>query len=504
MSLQDRQAKIKAKRAATPWKQFVMEMASRYPFAFYKNQGLISKYHPDAQRVTKIMASKDYEIHRNDSYNNSPDLSENSFFEKFAQLLYSQPHEALKQFVGSENADYVDIAFAAKNAYLSSCVLESENVAYFFQVKNGSADVYNSMLIFDHCSNIFSSRSVVRSYNIFYSSTIQNSNNLRFCVNMINCSECLLCDGLENQTYCIQNKQFTKEDYLAQKVKLLTAKDRFAQVHEQILSKVGMNTGENIIGQSNILCADVEQGYYNYSVKDGRNICLSGDGTLMENIVDAFSTGSGTCHDLCAVMGVGYNANHIYCCIETAVNVSNCYYCYYLESCSYCLGCVGLKNKSYCIFNIQYDKEERHRKVDEIFSEMSLPLEKGGRGDLWDFFPATMNPFYFNDSLAYLMSSDWDQSELVDKGYLWREGQIATDIPATTKLVQSSDLTQFESCSTDGVWSIDPNVMDYVIQDAQGNVYKIIKMEYDFLVKYGLPLPRLHWMERMKQHMKIG
>jgi len=42
-----------------------------------------------------------------------------------------------------------------------------------------------------------------------------------------------------------------------------------------------------------------------------------------------------------------------------------------------------------------------------------------------------------------------------------------------------------------------------VIQDEQGNVYKIVKIEYDFLMKYGLPLPRKHWLERMKEYFKV-
>jgi hypothetical protein len=40
--------------------------------------------------------------------------------------------------------------------------------------------------------------------------------------------------------------------------------------------------------------------------------------------------------------------------------------------------------------------------------------------------------------------------------------------------------------------------MKKVIQDSTGNFYKIIKPEYDFLMKYALPLPELHWMERIK------
>jgi hypothetical protein len=30
-----------------------------------------------------------------------------------------------------------------------------------------------------------------------------------------------------------------------------------------------------------------------------------------------------------------------------------------------------------------------------------------------------------------------------------------------------------------------------------------VKMEYDFLMKHGLPLPELHWLERIKLWFKF-
>jgi hypothetical protein len=438
MNLSYRQEKIQAKRKQTPWRDFVMDFASRYPFAFYKNNNLISKYHPNNWRVQQIVTSLVYETKRNDGYNQSSISVTNDFFVNLEDLLFSQVHEWLKQFPNCENSDYVDIVFGSKNVYLSSCVLESENVAYSVQVKNKSANVYNSMLVYDACNNIFSSRSIVKSYNIFYSSTIQNSSDLWFCVNMIGCRECLLCEWLENKTYCIRNRQYSKEEYELQKKYLLSQKDKFISTYNDILQRRWMNTWDTITGASNIMCFDIEQWYYNYAVKDGRNVCFSGDGNTMAHIMDAFSTGCLQCNNLYAVMGVGYNANHIYCCIETAVNVSNCYYCYYLESSSFCFWCVWLKNKSYCILNKQYTKEERYAKVDEIFQKMEEDWQ------LWEFFPATMNPFYFNDTAAYLIDSSFTKEEVTAKWSLWRDEPIRVDIPEWAKVVKTSELGNYE------------------------------------------------------------
>jgi hypothetical protein len=114
------------------------------------------------------------------------------------------------------------------------------------------------------------------------------------------------------------------------------------------------------------------------------------------------------------------------------------YYSILCEACSFCLGCVGLKNKSYCILNKQYSKEERYEKVDEIFMQM----EKDGT--LGEFFPTTMNPFYFNDTAAYLIDPTFTKEEVTAKGYLWRDEPIKVDIPADAIVVKTSELDRFE------------------------------------------------------------
>ena len=179
-----------------------------------------------------------------------------------------------------------------------------------------------------------------------------------------------------------------------------------------------------------------------------------------------------------------------------------------LQNCSYCFWCTQLKNKSYCILNKQYTKEERYEKVDEIFAQMDAD------GTLWAFFPATMNPFYFNDTAAYLIDQSFTKEEVIARGYLWRDEPIKVDIPENMKVVKTSELDQYEWRKETPLASpfplpgektrwIDPEILKVIIQDEQWNVYRIVKMEYDFLVKHGLPLPRKHRLDRMKENFRI-
>ncbi|HMY80791.1 MAG TPA: hypothetical protein PK048_03005 [Candidatus Absconditabacterales bacterium] len=147
--------------------------------------------------------------------------------------------------------------------------------------------------------------------------------------------------------------------------------------------------------------------------------------------------------------------------------------------------------------NKQYTKEERYEKVDEIFAQMDAD------GTLGQFFPATMNPFYFNDTAAYLIDPSFTKEEVTAKGYLRRDEPIKVDIPAGVQTVKTSELGQFEGRRAEQRY-IDPEIMKKVILDEQGNAYRIIPMEYEFLMKYGLPLPRKHRLERMKENFRIN
>jgi hypothetical protein len=68
----------------------------------------------------------------------------------------------------------------------------------------------------------------------------------------------------------------------------------------------------------------------------------------------------------------------------------------------------------------------------------------------------------------------------------------------------SSWIASLRSQWQEPVRYINPEILKVIIQDDAGNVYKIVKMEYDFLMKHWLPLPRTHRLDRMKENFRIG
>jgi len=140
-------------------------------------------------------------------------------------------------------------------------------------------------------------------------------------------------------------------------------------------------------------------------------------------------------------------------------------------------------------------------------------------GSLGASFPASMNPFYFNDTLAFLLG-DFTKEEVEEEGFLWRDKEIKVDIPEGVKIVYVNPpvlsdiplnkgdsqsgadagglLSDYQGFDSDGNWKINSEILKKVIVDEKGNYYKIIKQEYDFLMKYGLPLPEVHWLDRIR------
>jgi hypothetical protein len=105
------------------------------------------------------------------------------------------------------------------------------------------------------------------------------------------------------------------------------------------------------------------------SFADSRNVAFSDGLENTHHHYDCFDTGTNS-SDFYAICQGGETGTNCYMCRIATMGCSNVFYSIYMETCSFCFGCVGLKNRQFCIFNKQYTKEERHAKVDEIFTQM--------------------------------------------------------------------------------------------------------------------------------------
>ncbi len=492
------QKKIQDVRKSTNWNDFIRDIVSRYPLMLRKQGKHLSRFVPHSDRIGTVVDFSTY------SEGVSQQVLNNygwNFFENFWELMKKSTVAGTKVIGKNENSDYNDIILWAKNAYLNFVVLESDEAAYSYGV-NQCEQVYNSTQVLES-QQIFSSRAVTKSSRVFYSSNIQDSFSIWFWVNLTGCSECIWCSNLNNQSYCIQNKQYSKEEYLNRKEQLLSQKDKFPSLHGRILSQPWSNYWTGITGQFNRLCQDVDSAFFNFQVHTWRNIMFGAWTGVSENIFDVFSFGWTVADHNYWCMWVWREATHVYCCVEASPRVSHCFYSYLIDNCSFCLWCVGISNKSYCIFNKQYSKEDWYNAVDKIFWAMDKAWTLG------TFFPWWLNPFYFNDTAAHLIDGTFDKEELQSLWYLRREESIIVDIPDNVEIISVDQLGDYEERKKNEKTGgkkrhIDPSILTKVIKDKEWNVYRIIKMEYDFLMQHELPLPRLHRLDRIKLNFTLN
>ncbi len=347
--------KIKDKRRNTDFRDFLKSVSSWFQIMFYKNDGLISRF-PESQKIKNIVEVNTYNQKYGDWVNGIEyDFSQN-FFENFKKVFVNIPKMATIKYGNNENCDYTDTTFWASNSYLSICIGEkAENILYsalaYINVKN----VLNSVHITLNSENIYFCFQVSRSFNIFYSKNIANSSNIWFSSNLIGCSECIFCDDLENQKYCIENKVYEKEEYFKLKKEILKQKEKFINFYKKY-PKISKNlSSENCIWQGVSFSENIENGYIIERISNWRNVSFSDGNPLSSNIYDCFDIthldegyGWMWCGQWSDNMYIGANAS----------SSSHIYYSYFMWNCSFCLGCIWLKNKSFCILNKEYSKEE--------------------------------------------------------------------------------------------------------------------------------------------------
>lgn len=91
---------------------------------------------------------------------------------------------------------------------------------------------------------------------------------------------------------------------------------------------------------------------------------------------------------------------------EEIDNCVDCNFCQSCNGCSNCLGCVNLKNKNYCIFNIQYSKEEYNNILKE-FNLDNFDSQKNFKHKVEDFWITKPKKYYRGNSFNVDVTGDY-------------------------------------------------------------------------------------------------
>lgn len=405
-----------------------------------------------------------------------------TFFEQFHRLRKRVPKIALMNDngVGSTNCEYTYDASYNKDVYMSA---ETVNWEYCFYCTNMS----NSKYMID-CIMTYNSLYCVEcidSYKLYSCTYVQNSNdcnNLLFCADCKWCNDCIGCVWLRNKQYYYFNKNYSKEEYeelkkqfqqqlINNKVDTLEQRDRFNKTQPRIATNIinsQWSIWNNLFNCSQcIACFDLD---------DCKDCKYYATGVWARDCMDIdISIAKWWCYEW-----VTPDESWKTCFTTFCWKCDDVWYSEMCHRCKNCFWCVGLKDKEYCIFNVQYpDKESYETKVAEIISNMEQTWE------WWEYFPHEISTYPYNLSDA-MSRYPLTREQALAKWYSWSDELSTVNIPDNAVTIQWSELEVNPNL-------IEDSIINKVIVCAEsGRPFRIMAKELEIYRKLSRPLPRVH------------
>jgi hypothetical protein len=407
------------------------------------------------------------------------------FFEQFKELLHSVPLPAQSMF-NIVRCQYCSNANDIKNCYLVSGASYTEDSAYVIW-DQASKECFDSHMT-NKCELSYGNVNTVTCYKTFFSVDCDDSQELTLCKDCVGCNSCFGSIGLRNKSHYIFNEPYSKDEYFKKLDELnLGSEKAFQQLKTEAYANWLKYPQKYIHGRQNV---DVTGDYIYESknAKDCYRVRGVEDSKFISNVLtgpvkDSYDyTNYGDNVELIyESLCVGTGASNIKFCSQLYPNTRNLTYCQYCNNSSDLFGCISLRNKSYCILNKQYSKEEYETLVPKIIEHMKTTGEYG------EFFPSVFSYLPYKATVAHEFFP-LEESEAMTKGFTYYE---------TAK--QSYEITLQSVDISDHIKDVDKNILDEVIECAHKSeckeectgAFRIIQMELEFCKRMNISLPRL-------------
>lgn len=381
----------------------------------------------------------------------------NSFFTQFKKLLQSVPLLNLWSFANI-NSEYSNYTGYSKNSYLSNAVhcedvyysrsIESSRNCIDCYIVNGSELCYECL----NCQRCFNSQ---------YLTDSRECINSYFLFDCYNCQDCFMSSNLRNKRYYIRNKKYEKEEYKNEIEKLNLASSDLISKYKSEFHEMRTSTG--IHRFAHIIKSINSDGDYINDSKDVHN-CFLVEGENLKNcwrtfegIKDCYDISGSIKNELIYEASVAADNSYMSRFYTHSKCLNNCHYLYLCSNSSNLFGCIGLKNKSYCILNKQYTKEEYEKLVPEIIKQMNNLPFSDNTGVIYrygEFFPSNISPFSYNETINheyFPLSKDL----AIKNGYKWKEKEnkkydidiLCKDLPDIITNVKDDILGKVIECA---------------------------------------------------------
>lgn len=482
-------------------------MAFRNERKLYKSKSnlswkeIISLYSPD--KPYTVYSSEEWFSDKWSPFNYSQDYNFwASFFSQFENLFLKVPKVNLYN-LNCENSEYNNGLTDSKNAYLNfywTAIIDSNYTTAWYEVSN-SNDIWWSAFI----DNSYEIISCDKMYNSSFCNNCSTWKNLIFCEECTNCEECIMCFGLNWKKYFIENKQYSKEEYIEFKSNFKIWNYRELQKYKKDYRDFLLKFPQKSTHSTSCENCSWDYIYESKNCNDCFTVVGWEDGYNVFEWARFLEVYNSSCiYDSKYVFNsvlITENSYKIF--FSSGIwNSNNIYYSILLEWCSNCFGCTGLRNASYCILNKQYTKEEYEELVPKIIEHMMTPSKspstkgevRNEQGEWWNFFPASISPFWYNETVA----EDFfplTREEALKSWFIWSDYESPR--PNVIKIIPAEKLPY-------NISDIPDDILNRAIEcEITKKPFRIIKQELEFYRKHSLPIPRRHPDQRHLDRMNL-
>jgi len=391
----------------------------------------------------------------------------------------------------SVNSEYSNGGRNLKNGYYVWGCYNTEN-AWYSVYLNKCTNIMDSKVVVDSefiYESIFCEKSYKSSY-LYFSNNCIESTLLFDCKN---CQDCFGCVNLRNKRYYVFNQKFSKDEYneFIQSIYPLSKK-QFLVYQEKfwkLVKELPMNGTRNIASE-NVSGVNLKNSKNLFDVIDSNhseNVRHSDSVTYHNNSMDATFSG-GHSNMLYMDSNIGSHSSLV----KFSISSKSCTeseFIFNSKNCNNCFMCFGLQNKSYCILNKQYTKEEYFEKLDEIKTEML------NRGEYSDGPGVEFSAQAYNFSLSQAVYPLDDDAIVKIGGYVAKEQESNA---RNIEVIKYEELPEY-------IEKISNDILNKaIVCKISGRPFKITPSELEFYKRMKLPLPDIHPSLRIEKRQKLA
>jgi len=448
----------------------------------YSSASQITRYHPSLHK--KICTPDEFwsDAIDNTESGRSYDFTR-PFFEQLGEVFADSYLLPLIQ-INCEGSEYINGGKNVRNSYLCFDILESEDCLYCFAQYSGTDNI--CCVLSRGSRYCYECLNINNCYECQHCTDCTNSSGCFGCFDCIGCADCFGSAGLRNVRYHAFNEDLGKDgytafidgrnlgDYAVRRSEVHRCREFFASTGHQPNYMVNTEdcSGNYLRDSKNALNCSFSHRLENCGyLVNSKNSSNCWRGMAIDSEFSYQSVPVGSSLDLYGYANVGGENNVYALCME--------------HGCSQCFGCAGLKRKSYCILNKQYPKQEYLELLPRIIEHMKRTNE-WGKG-----LPPELSLHALKHSVANVFVEPLAEDEARRRGYICQDLELDSPLGM---VCGSSVLSKNPSDIKED------DIMGKVFSsEKSGRLFNIQRRELAFHKHFSIPLPRLHWHERIEE-----